>query len=209
MNESFRKQQMSSSLSNKTVEESRSSYFGLFIKLIQNLTPQQIFFAKKDMGVRTRNNKKASGSSSKLPPQSSTASVAEDSSYTSAEEDEVLENQEDAGAKPSNSTSDRTTNKTAKTAEPTVYEVETILGKKFDSEGNVEYLVKWKSWNGDPTWEPEDNCLCTDLITMYEAKIAKFQEQKKTKRVKRSLSNSKKKKTAMGIKRSTRNKRLI
>lgn len=47
------------------------------------------------------------------------------------------------------------------------WEVEEILGKRT-RKGKIEYLVKWKDWPGDPTWEKEENCDCVNLIAAYE-----------------------------------------
>lgn len=47
------------------------------------------------------------------------------------------------------------------------WEVEEILDKRT-RKGTVEYLVKWKDWPGEPTWEKEENCDCVNLIAAYE-----------------------------------------
>lgn len=57
------------------------------------------------------------------------------------------------------------------------YDVEKVIGKKFDEEGNLFYLLKWKGWEGEPTWEPEEFCLCAKLIDDYEKVIAKKREK--------------------------------
>lgn len=47
------------------------------------------------------------------------------------------------------------------------WEVEAILDKRT-TRGKVEYLVKWRGWTGEPTWELSDNCDCINLIAAYE-----------------------------------------
>lgn len=55
------------------------------------------------------------------------------------------------------------------------WEVEKVLDKKINPiTGNVEYLLKWKAWDGDPTWEPEENCACTVLIRKFEKEALKI-----------------------------------
>ena len=52
--------------------------------------------------------------------------------------------------------------------EETEWEVEKVMDKRRDNNGRTFYLLKWKSWDGEPTWEPEDNCMCSRLIDMFE-----------------------------------------
>lgn len=47
------------------------------------------------------------------------------------------------------------------------WEVEEILEKRIKNK-RVEYLVKWKDWTGDPTWEIADDCQCINLIAAFE-----------------------------------------
>lgn len=47
------------------------------------------------------------------------------------------------------------------------WEVEEIVGKRT-RKGKLEYLVKWKDWPGEPTWEKEENCDCVNLIAAFE-----------------------------------------
>lgn len=47
------------------------------------------------------------------------------------------------------------------------WEVEEIL-KKRERNNGLEYLVKWKNWDGEPTWVKERDCQCTNLIAAYE-----------------------------------------
>lgn len=53
------------------------------------------------------------------------------------------------------------------------YEVDKILEKKFTAKGEVSYLVKWKGWQGEPTWEPETNCQCQGKIEEFEKSFEK------------------------------------
>uniref|UniRef100_A0A6G1SLK4 Heterochromatin protein 1 n=1 Tax=Aceria tosichella TaxID=561515 RepID=A0A6G1SLK4_9ACAR len=55
--------------------------------------------------------------------------------------------------------------------EETVWEVEQVVGKKYDPEGRAYYHLKWACYDGEPTWEPQENCHCTDLIDAYETVI--------------------------------------
>jgi len=65
--------------------------------------------------------------------------------------------------------------------EPENFEVEKVVGKQIDADGNIFYLLKWKSWNGEPTWEPQENCGCIKLIADFEEMVAKRQGKAKTK----------------------------
>lgn len=47
------------------------------------------------------------------------------------------------------------------------WEVEAIVDKRI-RRGRVQYLVKWRGWPGDPTWEFAENCQCFNLIAAYE-----------------------------------------
>jgi len=48
------------------------------------------------------------------------------------------------------------------------WEVEKILDKRMLPDSKVEYLVKWKNWDGDNQWINEEDCLCINLIAAYE-----------------------------------------
>ena len=49
------------------------------------------------------------------------------------------------------------------------YSVEKIIDKSFDKYGNINYLIKWKDFDGkDNTWEPIENLYCQDLIDEFE-----------------------------------------
>lgn len=50
---------------------------------------------------------------------------------------------------------------------PDEWEVEEILDKRVHK-GKVEYLLKWRGWPGEPTWEKADNCACHNLIAAFE-----------------------------------------
>ncbi|EGT56635.1 hypothetical protein CAEBREN_18646 [Caenorhabditis brenneri] len=51
------------------------------------------------------------------------------------------------------------------------YEVEKIIGRKFEN-GTVYYQIKWKGWSKDAaTWEPSKNLNCNGLIKKFELEI--------------------------------------
>ncbi|KAJ5721825.1 uncharacterized protein N7483_009759 [Penicillium malachiteum] len=55
--------------------------------------------------------------------------------------------------------------------EDAVFDVETILAQKEDTEGNLEYLVKWDGYDVmNATWEPEDSFNSTDTLMDWERK---------------------------------------
>lgn len=49
-----------------------------------------------------------------------------------------------------------------------IWEVDEVLDKRVNEKNEVEYLVRWKDWPGEPTWEPEANCNCINLIAAFE-----------------------------------------
>lgn len=59
------------------------------------------------------------------------------------------------------------------------FEVDSIRGKKIDDDNKIYYLVKWKAWDGDATWEPEENCLCTQKIEDWEKATSYTRKSKK------------------------------
>lgn len=48
------------------------------------------------------------------------------------------------------------------------YEVESIRGKKIDDNNRLYYLVKWKGYDGEESWEPAEGCNCDMKIQEYE-----------------------------------------
>lgn len=56
------------------------------------------------------------------------------------------------------------------------YEVEKILGKRINSRGELEYLVRWTGYGDDSnSWEPVSELWkCTELIEDFE-----YQEQQR------------------------------
>ena len=57
------------------------------------------------------------------------------------------------------------------------YVVEKICDKRIDDDGNVEYLLKWKGWP-KPTWEPEENCNCEELMKDFEKGLLEDYEER-------------------------------
>ena len=55
--------------------------------------------------------------------------------------------------------------------------VEKIIGKRFDANNKVEYLVKWKVHGlREATWEPCNNMHCPKLVCAYEAQWRREQQ---------------------------------
>ena len=50
------------------------------------------------------------------------------------------------------------------------YIVEKVVNKRVGTNGNIEYLLKWKGFT-EETWEPKENLNCIKLIEDYEKKI--------------------------------------
>lgn len=48
------------------------------------------------------------------------------------------------------------------------WEVEKIIDKRTSRKNKVEYLVKWKNWQGDYQWIKEEDCSCVNLIAAFE-----------------------------------------
>lgn len=63
------------------------------------------------------------------------------------------------------------------------YDVEKVVGKMYDEFGDLYYCLKWKGWDGEPTWEPESHCLCEKLIEDYEKLITKRREKQADKQM--------------------------
>ena len=56
------------------------------------------------------------------------------------------------------------------------FEVEKIIGKRFDA-NKVEYLVMWKGHGlREATWEPRKNMHCPKLVRAYEAQWRREQQ---------------------------------
>lgn len=50
-----------------------------------------------------------------------------------------------------------------------VWEVKRVLDKRTNiATGGDEYLIEWQNWEGEPTWEPAENCNCRALINKFE-----------------------------------------
>lgn len=47
------------------------------------------------------------------------------------------------------------------------WEVDAVLGGKIDRFGTRHALIKWKGWQGEPTWEPEANLNCAAEIKKF------------------------------------------
>ena len=55
--------------------------------------------------------------------------------------------------------------------------MEKIIGKRFDANNKVEYLVKWKGYGlREATWEPRKNMHCPKLVRAYEAQWRREQQ---------------------------------
>ena len=72
-----------------------------------------------------------------------------------------------------------------------LYEVERLVDKMFDKDGNPWYLVKWLGYRtSDNTWEPINNLLsCLGLVQEFEGKIKNTQilEEILSRRVKNGI----------------------
>lgn len=57
--------------------------------------------------------------------------------------------------------------------------VQSILDKRINLHGQVEYLIQWEGFPiEDSTWEPMDNVACIqDMIDQYEKKINREREK--------------------------------
>lgn len=63
------------------------------------------------------------------------------------------------------------------TQNPDEWEVESVLSKQIKRDGSVYYLLKWKNYKGEPTWEPENNCGCDKLINDFHAEVHARQDE--------------------------------
>ena len=67
--------------------------------------------------------------------------------------------------------------------------VSKVLAKRTDVRGRLEYLVSWKEYPGEETWEGLENLRnVKNMLDEFEAKIRKQQEE-----VKLTLAETKKK----------------
>ena len=56
-----------------------------------------------------------------------------------------------------------------KTENDEEYSVEKIVDKRLSSDGDIEYLLKWKGFSAKyNTWEPKENLFCDDIIENFE-----------------------------------------
>ncbi|KAJ1372861.1 Chromobox protein 5 [Parelaphostrongylus tenuis] len=59
-----------------------------------------------------------------------------------------------------------------------VYVVESIINKRKNKEGRIEYLVKWQGFPlEESTWEPEENIACHELLTEFERRRNKMEKK--------------------------------
>ena len=60
-------------------------------------------------------------------------------------------------------------NKDGNKEDEEVYSVEKVIDKCYDSNGKINYLIKWKGYDDEEnTWEPMENLFCQDLILKFE-----------------------------------------
>eukprot|EP01133_Synstelium_polycarpum_P004030 gene4030-4667_t len=72
------------------------------------------------------------------------------------------------------------------------YIVESILSKRFNKTGDIEYLIKWAGYPRDEsTWEPMEHCNCHEIIRKFERKLRKsYSEISTNYRNKRSFESN-------------------
>ncbi|HVT62489.1 MAG TPA: hypothetical protein VHD33_03265, partial [Legionellaceae bacterium] len=58
----------------------------------------------------------------------------------------------------------------------TEYAVERIVGRRVNRKGEEEFRVKWKDWNGPPTWEPRSHVEETEALDVFEKEQAQAAE---------------------------------
>lgn len=63
---------------------------------------------------------------------------------------------------------------------PDYYIVEKVLDKRTNSQGKIEYFVKWEKYpTSENTWEPESNLLTAKkMINEYEKRMKSLSEGK-------------------------------
>ena len=63
------------------------------------------------------------------------------------------------------------------------FEVEKIIGKRFDANNKVEYLVKWKGYGlREATWEPHKNMHCSKnlCVLMKHSGVVNNRQQRQS-----------------------------
>lgn len=74
-----------------------------------------------------------------------------------------------------------------------VWEVEKVLGSRYnDEEQCMEYLLSWKGYPGEYTWEKEHDCCCDDLIKDYEKECKRVENIRRRKSAPAHSSSSQK-----------------
>jgi len=67
---------------------------------------------------------------------------------------------------------------------PQSYVVEAILDKRH-VRGKWEYLIKWEGYSdADNTWEPQENCICPELMDAFEETWAEKKRAERAAKVK-------------------------
>jgi len=80
------------------------------------------------------------------------------------------------------------------TTEKIEYVVEAILDKRL-IRGKWEYLIKWEGYSDeDNTWEPEENCICPELMEAFQDSWA---EKKKAERKAKAKERAERKKNGV------------
>lgn len=70
-----------------------------------------------------------------------------------------------------------------KREEDEVYNVEKIIDRRVDSNGKVEYLLKWIGYDDkENTWEPKEHLNCPELIDAFESERARQEKERNKKR---------------------------
>ena len=65
---------------------------------------------------------------------------------------------------------------------PEVLEVEKILNKTHDTDGQIYYLLRWKGYDeNEDTWEPPENLHCPELIAQFERSLRRAKKGKRIK----------------------------
>ena len=70
------------------------------------------------------------------------------------------------------------------------YTVERIINKRQNSDGTVQYRIKWCEYDeSQNTWENVENIFCSNLIAEFENKVSKNKELEKIQRVQENVTN--------------------